>query len=39
VAFLALLRYGGYLSPDLYLPFTNVSIVLSWPLTMAFDAF
>jgi phospho-N-acetylmuramoyl-pentapeptide-transferase len=39
VAFLALLRYTGYLSPDLYLPFTHVSIVLSWPLSMAFDAF
>ena len=34
-----LLRYEGYLSPNLYLPFLQVSIPLPWPVYMAFAAF
>ena len=33
-----LLRYEGYLSPNLYLPFLHVSIPLPWPVYMAFAA-
>ena len=39
ILFLMLMRYEGRLSPDLYVPFLNVSIHLSWPLYMAFAAF
>ncbi|MBO5034082.1 MAG: phospho-N-acetylmuramoyl-pentapeptide-transferase [Oscillospiraceae bacterium] len=34
-----LLRYEGYLSPNLYVPFFDVSIPLPWPVYMAFAAF
>jgi len=34
-----LLRYEGYLSPNLYIPFTRTSIPLPWPLYMVFAAF
>ena len=34
-----LLRYEGYLSPNLYIPFVQVSIPLPWPLYMVFAAF
>ena len=39
VAFLMLMRYEGLLSPNLYVPFINVSIPMSWPLYMVFAAF
>lgn len=39
VAFLALMRLEGLLTPDLYVPFLNVSIHLSWPVYMVFAAF
>ncbi len=34
-----LLRNEGYLSPNLYIPFTGVTLPLPWPLYMAFAAF
>ena len=34
-----LLRYEGYLSPNLYLPFAQVSIPLPWSVYMVFAAF
>jgi len=34
-----LLRHEGYLSPNLYVPFLQVSIPMPWPLYMAFAAF
>jgi len=34
-----LLRYEGYLSPNLYIPFVQVSLPLPWPLYMVFAAF
>lgn len=39
VAFLMLMRYEGLLSPNLYIPFVNVSIPLNWPIYMVFAAF
>ncbi len=39
IAFVALLRYTGQLSPNLYIPFFNVSIVLPWVVYMIFAAF
>ena len=39
VAFLMLMRYEGLLSPELYIPFFNVSFALSWPLYMIFASF
>ena len=39
VAFLMLMRYEGLLSPNLYIPFINISIPMSWPLYMVFAAF
>ncbi len=39
VAFLMLMRFEGMLSPNLYVPFINVSIPLNWPLYMVFAAF
>ncbi|HPE15559.1 MAG TPA: phospho-N-acetylmuramoyl-pentapeptide-transferase, partial [Oscillospiraceae bacterium] len=39
VAFISLLRYSGYLSPDLYVPFLNISLHLSWWLYTVFAAF
>lgn len=35
----ALLRHEGYLTPNLYIPFLQTSIPLSWPVYMAFAAF
>ena len=35
----ALLRHEGYLTPNLYVPFLQTSIPLSWPVYMAFAAF
>lgn len=39
IAFTVLLRNHGYLRPDLYLPFANVSIHLPWVGYMVFAAF
>lgn len=39
IAFTVLLRHFGYLTPNLYLPFFNVTIPISWPVYMAFAAF
>ena len=39
VAFLCLMRYEGMLTPNLYVPFFNVSLVISWPVYMIFAAF
>ncbi|MDD6160266.1 MAG: phospho-N-acetylmuramoyl-pentapeptide-transferase [Oscillospiraceae bacterium] len=39
VAFLALLRFTGHLSPNLYVPFVNVSLPLPWLLYLIFAAF
>jgi len=39
VAFLTLMRYEGLLTPNLYVPFWNTQIVLSWPVDMVFAAF
>lgn len=39
VAFLTLMRYEGLLSPNLYVPFFHVQIIMSWPVYMVFAAF
>ncbi len=39
IAFTVLLRNFGYLKPDLYVPFANVSIHLPWVVYMVFAAF
>ncbi len=39
IAFLALLRFTGHLSPNLYIPFAGVSLPLPWPVYLAFAAF
>ena len=39
IAFLALLRLGGHLSPNLYLPFINLSVGLPWAVYLVFAAF
>ena len=39
IAFTVLLRYLGFLSPDLYIPFVGVEWHLPWPVYMAFAAF
>lgn len=39
VAFLTLMRYEGMLTPNLYIPFINAHIVMSWPVYMIFAAF
>ena len=39
VAFLALMRLEGMLTPSLYVPFFNVYIHLSWPVYMVLAAF
>ncbi|MCC8063847.1 MAG: phospho-N-acetylmuramoyl-pentapeptide-transferase [Clostridiales bacterium] len=39
IAFVVLLRYTGYLTPDLYIPFANVSLTIPWPVYMVFAAF
>ncbi len=38
-AFLALMRLKGGLSPNLYVPFFNISLPLPWPVYLAFAAF
>ena len=39
IAFLALLRRFGGLSPDLYIPFVNLSVHLTWGVYLVFAAF
>ena len=39
VAFLTLMRYEGVLTPNLYIPFWNTQVVMSWPVYMIFAAF
>ena len=39
VAFLCLMRYEGLLTPNLYVPFFQTHIILSWPVYMIFAAF
>ncbi|SMC41518.1 phospho-N-acetylmuramoyl-pentapeptide-transferase [Papillibacter cinnamivorans] len=39
LAFLTLMRLTGNLSSNLYIPFADVSVVLPWPLYLAFAAF
>ena len=39
VVFVVLLRRDGYLTPNLYIPFFNVEIVLPWIVYMVFAAF
>ena len=39
IVFTVLLRYTGYLTPDLYIPFFNVSFQLPWAVDMVFAAF
>ena len=39
VAFLSLMRYEGLLTPNLYVPFWNTQLILSWPVYMVFAAF
>ena len=39
VLFTVLLRNFGYLTPDLYIPFVNVTFPVPWPLYMIFAAF
>lgn len=39
ILFTVLLRYLGYLSPDLYLPFFNLTVPVPWVAYMAFAAF
>ena len=39
IVFTVLLRYTGYLTPDLYIPFFNVSFQLPWAVYMVFAAF
>lgn len=39
IAFTALLRYTRHLTPNLYIPFFNVEVVLPWVVYMIFAAF
>ena len=39
IVFTVLLRYTGYLTTDLYIPFFNVSFQLPWAVYMVFAAF
>ena len=39
IVFTVLLRYTGYLTPDLYIPFFNVNFQLPWAVYMVFAAF
>lgn len=39
IAFTVLLRATGHLTPNLYIPFAEVSIPLPWPVYMVFAAF
>ena len=39
IAFTVLLRYLGFLTPNLYVPFVGVELILPWPVYMVFAAF
>ena len=39
ILFTVLLRYFGYLSADLYIPFVNLTLQIPWPVYMVFAAF
>ena len=39
IAFTVLLRHLGFLTPNLYIPFVGVELILPWPVYMAFAAF
>ena len=39
IVFVVLMRYEGYLSPNLYIPFLNRELVLNWVVYMVFAAF
>ena len=39
IAFLALLRHGHHLTPNLYIPFVNATLPLSWGVYLVFAAF
>ena len=39
IAFTALLRHEGYLTPNLYIPFFNGTLILPWAVYMVFAAF
>ena len=39
IVFIILLRASGFLTPNLYIPFLNVELVLPWPVYMVFAAF
>lgn len=39
IVFLMLMRYEGLVSPNLHIPFLNITVPISWPLYMAFAAF
>jgi len=39
ITFTVLLRHFGYLTPNLYIPFANISLHLSWVVYMVFAAF
>ena len=38
-AYLALLRYNGDLTCDLYIPFWNITVYISWPVYLVFAMF
>lgn len=39
ILFTVLMREHGYLTPDLYIPFANVTLSIPWPVYMVFAAF
>ena len=39
ILMIVLLRYEGYLTPNLYIPFLQTHLVLPWPVYMVFAAF
>ncbi len=39
IAFLALLRRTGHLTPNLYVPFVNITVPLNWAVYLVFAAF
>ena len=39
ILFTVLMRHHGYLTPDLYIPFADVTFSIPWPVYMVFAAF
>ena len=39
ILFTVLMRHHGYLTPDLYIPFADVTFTIPWPVYMVFAAF